>query len=199
MTDRETIAVYQSKAEGYADLGISPTQARAIETFLSALPDHADILDVGSGPGLHAAAMIAEGHNVDAIDATQAFVDAARARGVPARLATFDDIVGEALYDGIWASFSLLHAPRADIPRHLAALAHALKPGGAFFLGMKTGSGEGRDDLGRRYSYFTDAEFEAMLTDLGLRITHRETGKEAGFSGSVDPFILLHAVKPTHA
>lgn len=199
MTDDQTISVYETRAAGYADLGITPTQATALDVFLSALPPNAHILDLGCGPGLHARAMMDKGHSVDAIDATQAFVTAAIAAGVRARLATFDDITSHDTYDGIWASFSLLHASRADVPRHLNALATALKPGGTLFLGMKTGTGEARDAMGRHYCYFTPAELEQMLTDTGLTITHRVDGKEPGFTGSVDPFTLLHAKASDHA
>lgn len=199
MSDDQTISVYQTRAANYADLGISPTQATALNVFSTALPPEAHILDLGCGPGLHARALMDLGHSVDAIDATQAFVDAARAIGVAARLATFDDINAHNAYDGIWASFSLLHAPRADVPRYLAALAHALRPGGTFFLGMKTGSGESRDSIGRHYCYFSAEELEQMLTDLGLTITHRVDDAEAGFAGTVDPYTLLHAKAPHDA
>ena len=199
MSDDQTISVYQARAAGYADLGITPTQTTALEVFSKTLPENAHILDLGCGPGLHARAMMDRGHSVDAIDATQAFVDAAIAIGVDARLATFDDIAGHNVYDGIWASFSLLHAPRADVPRYLSALGHALKPGGVLFLGMKTGTGEDRDAMGRHYCYFTPEELETMLTDCGLHITARVDGEEPGFAGTVDPFTLLHAKAPQNA
>lgn len=196
MSDLETIAVYETRAAGYADLGITPTQARALAHFTDDLPPNAHILDLGCGPGLHARALMDKGHTVDAIDATQAFVDAAKSIGVTARLATFDDITSHNTYDGIWASFSLLHATRADVPRYIQALAHALKPGGTFFLGMKTGTGEERDTIGRHYCYFTAEELEDMLTALGLTITHRIDDAEAGFAGTIDPFTLIHASAP---
>lgn len=201
MTDDQTIAVYQTGAARYAELGITPTQARALDRFVNALPAHSHVLDLGCGPGLHARAIMEGGHSVDAIDATQAFVDTAKSHGVAARLATFEDIASEAAentYDGIWASFSLLHAPRADVPRYIKALIQALRPGGAFFLGMKIGQGEARDAMGRHYCYFSAAELEDMLTENGLTVTYREDGQEAGFAGSVDPFTLLLAEKPNH-
>lgn len=197
MSDDQTIAVYQTRAAGYAELEISDTQIRALELFTAALPPKAHVLDLGCGPGIHARAIMDKGHTLDAIDATQAFVDAAIALGVPARVATFEDITSHNTYDGIWASFSLLHAPRADVPRYVKALAHALKPGGMFFLGMKTGTGEERDTIGRHYCYFTPTELEQLLTNEGLTITHREDGKEAGFAGTLDPFTLIHARAPS--
>jgi SAM-dependent methyltransferase len=45
-------------------------------------------------------------------------------------------------FDGIWASFSMLHTPKAEHRTHVAAMARALRPGGYLYLGMKLGEGE---------------------------------------------------------
>lgn len=193
MTDRETLDVYGAKVADYTAMPVTDTQARALARFLGALPPGAAILDLGCGPGIHAARMQAAGHRVSAIDATPAFVEAAKARGIDARLGAFDDLSESECYDGVWASFSLLHAPRADLPRHLAAIHRALTPGGRLFLGMKTGEGEHRDGLGRFYAFHSEAELRGHLSDAGFRVSHVETGAEAGLSGSVDPFALIHA------
>jgi hypothetical protein len=118
---------------------------------------------------------------------------ARRHPGVTARRASFDDIDAVARYDGIWASFSLLHAPRADLPRHLAALVRALKPGGRFHIAVKTGNGEKRDRLGRFYTYYTDAELSGLLEAAGLTITARRTGSGKGLDGAVAPWIAITA------
>ena len=49
---------------------------------------------------------------------------------------------------GFGASYSLLHAPRAEMPRHLAAIARALRPDGVLSLTLKEGQGEARDPGG---------------------------------------------------
>lgn len=193
MTDRETIGVYEAQAQRYADLPISQRQKEAIERFLLMLPAKATILDAGCGPGVHASPMVSAGHDVHGLDPTQAFVTEALSRGVNARLGSFDDITGSKIFDGVYASFSLLHAPRADLPRYLAAMAQALKPSGALFIGMKSGSGEERDTIGRRYTYVTELEMRGLLRDVGATVTHVETGEEAGLSGEVAPFFLMHA------
>jgi SAM-dependent methyltransferase len=196
MTDRKTIDVYEAQAQRYADLALSKMQIAAIDRFLSMLPTRATILDAGCGPGVHAAIMVSAGHDVRGIDPTEAFVTDALSRGVNARLGSFEDISGERLFDGIYASFSLLHAPRADLPGILAAMVTALKPGGALFIGMKSGSGEERDTIGRRYTYVTELEMRGLLRDVGASVTHVEIGEEAGLSGEVAPFFLMHARGP---
>lgn len=139
MTDPETIRIYDSRAADYAALTDGHTAGSPVlRDFIAACPPGGRVLDLGCGPGTAAGLMAAAGLQVDALDASAEMVALARAHpGVSARQATFDEVTGTALYDGIWASFSLLHAPRSDMPRHLAALKEALTPGGLFHIGLK--------------------------------------------------------------
>lgn len=195
MSDEETLKVYAKKAQEYASLvsdgGAKDPQRAA---FIAALPAGGHVLDLGCGPGQSAARMAQAGLKVTAFDPVPEMVALAAAHpGVEARLAGFDDIAGVDVYDGIWANFSLLHAPRTDMPRHLAAIADALKPGGRFHIGMKTGTGEKRDPIGRLYTYYTDAELTGLLADVGLTVTDRATGREKGLDGVEADWICLAA------
>jgi SAM-dependent methyltransferase len=191
--DPATLEVYRAEAARYQALSPSPSEAAALDTFLGLLPPGGRILDLGCGPGHHAAAMAARGFDVTAWDASETFVDLARAKGVRAERRSFDTLDAEAAYDGIWASFSLLHAPKAAFPRHLSAIARALRPAGHFFLGMKLGSGERRDALGRFYAYFSEADLTEALEAAGFETLHSVTGQGEGLAGTVDPFVLMTA------
>ena len=193
MSDQGTIDAYDARAASYAALDINEAQTESLRAFLACLPAGGTILDLGCGPGLQAKVMQDAGFAVTGLDATPAFVTAARSVGIDARLGTFDDVTETEAYDGIWASFSLLHAPRADFPRHLTALAKALRPGGYLYLGMKLGAGEGRDALGRFYSYYSEAELRTALAVVGLTVSDVTTGTGAGLAGTTDPFILITA------
>ena len=61
--------------------------------------------------------------------------------GVTAWQATFDQFKAQDIYDGIWASFSLLHAAREDIPTFLQNIHSAIKSGGVLYIAMKLGVG----------------------------------------------------------
>ena len=192
--DSRTIAVYDAKAGDYADCFASDRPDRHLSAFIKALPDNAHVLDLGCGPGAASAFLRAAGHVPDPVDASPAMIALANERhDINARLATFDDIDAVSEYDGVWANFSLLHAPRADLPRHLAALHRALKPGGLLHLGMKTGSGEARDGLDRLYSYYSVAELRTMLTGTGFTIASTFEGHERGLAGTDDPFVIIAA------
>ncbi len=189
--DKETLAVYAAQADRYTS--VEPTEAEqvALDGFLARLPPRAEILDIGCGPGVHALAMQNAGFAVTAWDASPEFVDFARAQGIDAELGTYDDLTTIEAFDAIWASFSLLHTPKADHPKHIKAMARALRPGGWLYIGMKVGDGEARDRLGRFYSYVTRAELEELVKDAGLDPAACVEGEGIGLAGTVDAFILL--------
>jgi SAM-dependent methyltransferase len=190
--DDETISAYESRSHEYA----ARTGRRAepgFAEFVSELPEGAHVLDLGCGPGDAAHRLLKAGFTVDAVDATPAMISRARELGVPARLATFDEIDGLDAYDGIWASYSLLHAPRANMPATLARLHRALKPGGRLHIGMKLGTGEKRDRLGRLYVYYTEDELVGLLEAAGFTPTIRETRRDVGLDGTAYDGIWMHA------
>jgi len=192
VTDDRTINAYTTRVAEYLQVPLPAEQIEARMAFAEAVGT-GSILDLGSGPGSDSAFFMREGLTVRALDATPAFVEHARENGVDAHLGTFDDVTEDAEYDGVYASFSLLHAPRADFPRHLAAIHRALKPAGVFFLGLKLGTGEHRDDLDRYYTYFSQTEIEEALALAGFTIDRITTGMGTGLAGSYDGFILVLA------
>ncbi len=193
-SDQKTLAVYDAKAHEYAALMDSYGEDPLLIAFIDALPNDAYVLDLGCGPGWAARAMAAAGLRVDATDASAEMVALARQiDGIDARQATFEDISGTDLYDGIWANFSLLHAPRDAMPGHLAALHRALKPGGLFHIGVKTGSGSHRDSLGRVYTFYTEDELRLLLVKAGFVPFATRTGVDKGLSGSMDPWFAISA------
>jgi SAM-dependent methyltransferase len=192
VTDKRTINAYTTRVADYLQIPLPPEQIEARMAFAEAV-GAGYVLDLGAGPGSDSGFFMREGLTVRALDATPAFVEHARENGVDAHLGTFDDVTEEAEYDGIYASFSLLHAPRSDFPRHLAAIHRALKPEGVFFLGLKLGTGEHRDDLDRYYTYFSQTEIEEALDQAGFTIDRVTTGMGSGLAGSYDGFILVLA------
>ncbi|MEM8578563.1 MAG: class I SAM-dependent methyltransferase [Pseudomonadota bacterium] len=193
MTDNETLAVYAAKSNDYANLTGNAADTH-LTAFIAALPEGGRALDLGCGPGFSAAAMAAAGMSVLATDAVAEMVAlAAQHPGVEAVEQTFDGPLEAESFDGIWANFSLLHAPREDMPRLLAHLRKALKLGGLFHIGMKLGTGMHRDSIGRLYTYYGEEELVGLLTDAGLTVTERSHGNDIGLDGSRADWICLRA------
>ncbi len=193
MSDERTIKAYTDRVADYLRIPLPAEQLEARQAFVDAVREGGYVLDLGSGPGSDSAFLMRQGLKVRALDATPAFVEHARSNGVDAHLGTFDDVTEVAEYDGVYASFCLLHAPRADFPRHLNAIHTALKPGGQLFLGMKLGTGEHRDDLDRYYTYYSEAQIKDALTSAGFTIDRTVQGMGKGLAGSYDGFILVFA------
>lgn len=196
MSDRETLGVYDDQAKAYAERFGAWEVNRHLKAFIEGVAPRGRVLDLGCGPGFGAAAMAKAGLQVDAWDASPEMAKFGRETlELDIKVRTFDALDACAQYDGIYANFSLLHAPKPEMPDHLARVANALKPGGLFHIGTKTGTGEKRDHLGRFYAFYEDAELTGLLKDVGLNVTSRETGKDVGLAGTEDPWIIMQARK----
>lgn len=195
--DEKTIAVYNAKADEYSthfDEGGKP--GAQLIRFMDALPNGGRVLDLGCGPARSSRYLLDAGFNVDAVDASEAMVRvAAQVNNVAVRLGTFDDITQVAAYDGVWANFSLLHAPQDRLPDYIHAIARALRVGGVFHIGMKVGTGMERDAIDRRYTYVTPAVLDGLLMDAGLDVTATDEGRDVGLAGTNDPWVVKMAVK----
>ena len=196
MPDKETIAWYDGAAEKYAGRFGKGEAGERLLAFMAALPTGANVLDLGCGPARASALMRDAGLHPVAVDASPGMVDLANSTyDIDAQIMTFDDLDMSDAFDGVWANFSLLHAPRTALPRHFAAIARALREAGILHVAMKTGSGQARDTLGRQYTYVTVKELSDLLFNAGFEVLHVHEGRETGCAGTEDPFVAIRARK----
>lgn len=194
MTDKKTIDIYDERASEYASR-FEGEASDFLRAFLSHLNASADILDLGCGPGLASQKMAQAGHNVLGIDASQGMIDLATANGINARLGTFQTAKGTGPFDGIWANFSLLHAPAEEIPNHFQMIHEELRADGLFHIGMKTGTGQSRDKLGRLYTYIPEDTLAEMIIRTGFTLISRTPGRSAGLSNEQSDWVVILARK----
>lgn len=200
MADARTIATYDAKAADYAARFADNQPDSSLQAFIDLIPVGGRVLDLGCGPGTASAHMRKAGLDPDPVDASAGMIRIAKAKfGLNARLSTFDDIAGDAVYAGVWANFSLLHANREDLPRHIEALHKATLPGGVIHVGMKTGVGVSRDELDRRYTYVSVAEMTGLLENAGYAVTFVKEGEEHGMAGTLDPYVIMRGQKARDA
>ncbi|MDF0595485.1 class I SAM-dependent DNA methyltransferase [Psychromarinibacter halotolerans] len=191
MTGNPTLTVYDRMAEDYRKMA-SGVEFAGLALFLKVLRPGSRVLDLGCGPGHESERIAAAGHDVLAVDGSAEMVAMAQGRpGVTARQALFEDIPTLGTFDGIWASFSLLHAPRGDFPRHLSQLHAAATPGAPFGLAMKLGDGEAPDSLGRHYTYHAEEDLRDQLAGAGFTPVDMRQGESAGLAGHPEPWIFL--------
>ena len=100
------------------------------------------ILDCGCGPGMDTERFSQLGYKVTAIDLSDRFVELVRKRVPNARVEKMDMrnlAFPKAAFDGLWASFSLLHIRASEIQETLSGFNSVLRDGGLFFAALHRG------------------------------------------------------------
>jgi SAM-dependent methyltransferase len=168
--DETTLQFYRQNAQSYADWAKAPSTR--LRGFLALLSPGVSILELGCGAGNHSAVMLAEGFSVRATDGSPEMAEiASRRLGHPVEAMRFDELDAHDAYDGVWASACLLHVPRDELAGILGRIHRALKPSGVFYASYKMGEDDGRDSLGRYYSYVSPDWLEATYVSAGPWIT----------------------------
>ncbi|HYF73292.1 MAG TPA: methyltransferase domain-containing protein [Nocardioides sp.] len=207
LVGRATVEAYDAHAAAYRDATaqLSAEALAQIDELAALLGSGARLLEIGSGGGQDARALEAAGLSVRRTDITPAFVELLRDAGHEADM--LDPLVDDlddpqrpgTPYDGVWASASLLHVDRADLPRVLRRLAGATRPGGVLMLWLKDGDGEGWSTHGsvgapRHFVYWREAALREVLAGAGWtvdRLDHRASTRTG------EPWLDVRAVRGT--
>jgi SAM-dependent methyltransferase len=197
LCDEVTLSFYDAQARIYAATARDAPSERLCR-FLSHVPAGGRILELGCGDGRDSEAMSALGFLIDATDGVAAMAKQAEGRlKRPVRVMRFDQLDAQCAYDGVWANASLLHVPRQALPDVLFKIFRALRPGGLHMATYKAGESEGRDRLGRYFSYATsqslEAAYQASASWEILSIEHFEGGD---YQGGRRPWLAVTARRP---
>lgn len=195
MPDPETLKFYADNAADYVQHAERPTPQLA--GFLAQLPPGGAVLELGTGNGRDAAAILAAGFTVTPSDASPELAAEAEKRlGIPVRIMAFHQLTDDTAYDGVWACACLLHAPRAELTDALARIFAALRPGGRLMASFKAGDAEGRDQFGRYYNYLGADQLHDHLRASGdwasLDITEADG---SGYDGLPTRWLWAEACK----
>lgn len=194
--DTETIKYYDKSAESYLDKVCNTYPDSDLLSFINSIKSGGTVLDLGCGPGNSSAMMQSAGLNVQASDCSQKMVDIAKNKfNVDAIKAEFKELSEIDLYDGVWANFSLLHAPRSEMLSNLKKINRSLKKKGYLHIGLKIGNGEKRDTLGRQYTYYQPKELKSLLISSGFTINTIRLDMDGAISmtGLIEPFMIVTA------
>lgn len=163
--NNKTLEFYSANAVEYVSHG---TVNPRLNSFLERLPAGGTILELGTGSGVDAKAMLNAGFRVDATDGSGELAQQAeKLLEQPVRQMLFNELEADQLYDGVYASASLLHASRADLPDIISRIHRSLKIGGYVWASFKGGQQEGLDGLGRYYNYFSESELKQVWSSNG--------------------------------
>ncbi|MFA5853715.1 MAG: class I SAM-dependent methyltransferase [Patescibacteria group bacterium] len=184
----ETIAAYDAYPDRFDqefEQHMLRHNSEHIRRFLAALRGPR-VLDLGSGPGNHAAAFVHAGCDVLCGDLSVAMIEQCRKKGLEAEVLDLETFELGRRFNGVWANACLLHLPKKQIPGVLDRIRRHLEPTGVFACGVKEGEGERFEsdvdypDTQRFFSRYTDEEFRALLAPTFLVEHFERTSSPSG-------------------
>lgn len=160
----ETLSYYNQNADAFIAGTQNADMTEQYHLFLKYLSPGCRVLDLGCGSGRDSARFSSLGFEVTAVDGSEELCKRVKATyGIDALCIKFEDISFVAEFDAVWACASLLHVKKADMPKVLAKVSAALKPGGVLYASYKYGSEE-RVCNGRFFNDYTQNDLDALLT-----------------------------------
>lgn len=171
-----TIASYDRYSAAFASALGNASLGAELDQFACMLPDGGLVLDAGAGPGHYTLALAARGLVPVPLDLSIEMLRVARDYGLdrPVLADVCRLPFGRGCFDGVWASASLLHLPRAALPGALAELRRVVRLGGALYCSLKQGEGEAwvSSPAGgeRFFVYYREDELDRLLIESGWAI-----------------------------
>ncbi len=165
MTDTtdKTIKYYDMNSESFRSDTAGADMHQMQDWFLSFLPEHASVLDLGCGSGRDSLYFLRRGMSVTAADGSAEMCrTASETTGLEVRQMLFSELDYENAFDGIWACASLLHVPSDELTEVFQKVVRALRPGGTLYVSFKCGTFEG-DRNGRYYTYLNEDSLAAYF------------------------------------
>ena len=142
-----TLDFYNSHAADYAADGDRPNPRLPI--FLKRCKAGGRVLELGTGAGVDAEAILAAGFALDATDGSAELAAIASSRlEQPVRTMLFEELEAVSEYDGIYACASLTHVARDELAGVIRRAHRALVDGGLVWASFKAGDAEGAEDVG---------------------------------------------------
>ena len=133
----------QYAAKVYEDT-INQDMGEVMQQFLELLEEGDTILDLGCGSGRDSLTFYELGYDVTPLDAAEEMCKLAEIHtGLEVLQMTYEDMEFDDVFDGIWASASLIHTPKDEMIPLLDKLAKSLKEDGILYMSFRKGELEG--------------------------------------------------------
>jgi cyclopropane fatty-acyl-phospholipid synthase-like methyltransferase len=176
---------YDRMAESYLAARVNNTSLMLaqLERLATALPEDAQVLDLGCGAGVPSVTFLAERFSVTGVDSSARQLELARQHSPAAHFIKNDMTTVSfpvCTFDAVVAFYSIIHVPREE---HLALLGRIhswLKPGGRFMATWPFGAWEGTESNWEGWgstmwwSHYGWGEYEVLLTDAGFSVESME-------------------------
>ncbi|SFK13251.1 Methyltransferase domain-containing protein [Pseudovibrio ascidiaceicola] len=190
-----SIKFYQDNASEYATHKSQPNSM--LFPFLKQCKAGGRILELGTGAGVDAQAILEAGFELDATDGSSELAALATQRlGQEVKVMMFGDLAAINTYDGVYACASLTHALREDLPSICEKIYSALILGGLVWASFKVGTHDGTDRFGRYYNYISKDELDTYWKQAGpwSSIAY-ESWEGSGFDKVPTSWVAITATK----
>ena len=165
-----TVRYYNENAKEFCEGTLHADMRKCQEMFLKYVKPEGCILDAGCGSGRDSKVFRELGYRVAAFDASEEICKlASEYLGQEVVCRRFEDVTETDCYDGIWASASLLHVSKKELPEVMKRLHRALKQDGILYASFKYGDGE-RMRGERCFSDFTEEQAGALFAEAGFAV-----------------------------
>jgi len=166
MMKNRTLEYYNQNAEEFISGSVNVDMSDIQTRFCEKLPRGGRILDLGCGSGRDSKYFMEQGYAVTAVDGSERICALTAAYlNLPVLCSTFQKFFSFVKFDGIWASASLLHAEKSELPGLLKKYAGLLNDSGCFYVSFKYGTFAG-DRTGRYYTDLDEPAFHAILEQV---------------------------------
>lgn len=183
--EQKTVSYYDQQAQQWAlEHGGQEEKSywkKQMTKFKELLPS-GKILEIGSGAGKDAKALVAMGYEYTGTDASKGLIEVAQVKNPNAKFvnqAVEDLNFPSGSFDGFWTAATLLHIPKDQIDLSLQKIKSVCKVGSIGFISLKEGQGEKEDtNTGRWFAYYSEEEFRDVLNRNGFEVVDFEIREE---------------------
>ena len=159
----QTLNYYEKNAHTFIQDTLDKDMRLQYERFEHYLPTDAHILDAGCGSGRDSLYFKNKSYQVTAFDASKEMcLSAGRLLGQEVAILRFEEMTFDNSFDAIWASASLLHVSKEEMPDVMNRLALSLKTGGIFYASFKQGDKEFVKEE-RSFNSYTQESFATLI------------------------------------
>lgn len=166
----KTITYYNQNAEEYFNNTVNVSMQELYDQFEAYLKPGDKILDLGCGSGRDSRYFLSKGYDVVSVDGSKEMCRLAEKYiGRDVRNITFAELDYNNEFDAVWASASLLHISKNNLPEILRKIYCALMSHGIIYSSWKYG-GEDRIINGIPYYNYREesifSEFDSMSFNI---------------------------------
>ena len=189
--DNKTIDFYNKEAKNYASWSSSNDRIILLKNFIKNIIKNGLILDYGCGSGWATSYFVSKGYKTTSLDPSINMLNQIKDNPKINKVCgDIFDLDRNNFFDGLWASFSIQHALRKNVPGIVSELNKCLKKDGKYYIGIHEGSKTIRDKLGRHYCYYKEEEIRDILINSGFKISGIIKEKSLSFDGN--PINIMH-------